>query len=502
MRPHLLYPDRDFDLSAPLPAEAAALNQDLALHVLFATMAGGDPLLRQAAEHGLFTAGSSDPLVLRYRQAVLRDALAQPALFDELFALAGEALQQEKSAYRSIFSRFPESRLARSTQALKALLPILQRLHEIGTREAAGFTSPALQALCARWRDVFDAGFFRELAAHFEFLRFQDGTLVSAHLDPNSQSTAHVLCQPVARPRHWLLRLLHRPEAAYTFRIGYRDEAGTRALTELRSQGILRGANALAGAVDVLVAFFRSLREELAFYLGATRLHTRLVALGLPLAWPEALPAEPASWRAHGLYDVNLALQSGRAVVGNELAAEGQALILITGANQGGKSTFLRSLGTAQLLFQAGLCVPATAFSASPCAGVFSHFRREEDRNLRSGKLDEELARMRDLLAHLRPRSLLLMNESFAATNEREGSEIAGEIVRALGEQGVRIAFVTHLYAFASALHAEGRGDVLFLRAERAADGQRSFRLEAGAPLATAYGQDLYRRIFEAPPRA
>jgi DNA mismatch repair ATPase MutS len=146
---------------------------------------------------------------------------------------------------------------------------------------------------------------------------------------------------------------------------------------------------------------------------------------------------------------------------------------------------------------QAGLCVPASQFSASVSAGVFTHFRREEDRDLRSGKLNEELSRMSELIGRLRPNTLLLMNESFAATNEREGSEIAAEILRALGEHGVRVIFVTHLYAFASARYAEGRADTLFLRAQRESDGGRTFRLEEGEPLPTAYGQDLYRRIFQ-----
>ena len=184
-------------------------------------------------------------------------------------------------------------------------------------------------------------------------------------------------------------------------------------------------------------------------------------------------------------------------MVGNDLDLGGRALVLVTGANQGGKSTFLRSFGAAQLLMQAGLCVPATHFSASVCAGVFTHFRREEDRDLRSGKLNEELSRMSALIPRLRPGTLLLMNESFAATNEREGSEIAGEILRALIGHGVRVIFVTHLYALASARCAEGRADTLFLRAQREDDGARTFRLEEGEPLPTAYGQDLYERIFE-----
>ncbi|WP_240977948.1 hypothetical protein [Planctomonas sp. JC2975] len=97
---------------------------------------------------------------------------------------------------------------------------------------------------------------------------------------------------------------------------------------------------------------------------------------------------------------------------------------MVTGANRGGKSTFLRSVGLAQLMMQAGMFVPARSLSATIVSGVFTHFKREEDTALASGKFDEELARMRDIVGQIQPRALILFNESFAATNEREGAEV------------------------------------------------------------------------------
>jgi DNA mismatch repair ATPase MutS len=116
---------------------------------------------------------------------------------------------------------------------------------------------------------------------------------------------------------------------------------------------------------------------------------------------------------------------------------------------------------------------------------------------MKSGKLDEELGRMSDLADHVVPSSMVLFNESFAATNEREGSEIARQIVRALLEKGIKVLFVTHLYEFAHGFLERNRGDALFLRAERKADGTRTFRVVEGEPLETSYGQDLYKEVFE-----
>ena len=171
---------------------------------------------------------------------------------------------------------------------------------------------------------------------------------------------------------------------------------------------------------------------------------------------------------------------------------------MITGANRGGKSTFLRGIGLAQLMMQCGMFVPAESFRANVCDGLFTHFKREEDASMRSGKLDEELSRMSAIVDNMTPNSIVLLNESFASTNEREGSEIARQIVRALLERGVKVCYVTHLFDLAQGFHRAKMDAALFLRAERLADGRRTFRLVEGEPLPTSYGEDLYRRIFGA----
>jgi DNA mismatch repair ATPase MutS len=91
---------------------------------------------------------------------------------------------------------------------------------------------------------------------------------------------------------------------------------------------------------------------------------------------------------------------------------------------------------------------------------------------------------------------MLLFNESFAATNEREGSEIAKQIVCALLEKRIKIFYVTHLYEFARGVYDRKIENAMFLRAERKADGTRPFRLIEAEPLETSYGEDLYRQIF------
>ena len=115
---------------------------------------------------------------------------------------------------------------------------------------------------------------------------------------------------------------------------------------------------------------------------------------------------------------------------------------------------------------------------------------------MKSGKLDEELSRMNDIINAMTPHALILFNESFAATNEREGSEIGRQIVSALLERELKLIFVSHQYDFAHGFFVKRTESALFLRANRREDGHRTFKLVEGAPLGTSFGEDLYRDIF------
>jgi DNA mismatch repair ATPase MutS len=257
-------------------------------------------------------------------------------------------------------------------------------------------------------------------------------------------------------------------------------------------------AAALAQSTDHIAGFLRAVRAELGFYIGCLNLAEAIGERGARCCFPEPVADGAPALTARALYDLALRMTSGDPVVANDLDADGAQLVVVTGANRGGKSTFLRSLGQAQLMMQAGMFVAADVFRADVRAGPFTHFKREEDASMRSGKLDEELGRMSQLVDELVPDGLVLLNESFASTNEREGSEIARQIVRALLDAGVKVGYVTHMYDLAASF-VDGHGPArVFLRAEREEDGRRTFRVRPGDPEPTSYGEDVYRRVFGA----
>jgi len=334
--------------------------------------------------------------------------------------------------------------------------------------------------------------YFAEVQDHLNCLKFRDGVLVSAELGEANKGINYVLRKPQAKAG-WLKRVFGKGPPVYSFSLPDRDESGARALSELRDRGLNLVANAVARSVEHILSFFTMLRTELAFYVGGLNLYERI---GHHCCFP--VPADPGERKLTftGLYDVCLALTLSQGIVDNDLAGDGKDLVIVTGANQGGKSTFLRSLGLAQLMMQCGLFVPARSFSADICRGLSTHYQREEDVAMKSGKLDEELARMSDIVDNVGPDSLILFNESFAATNEREGSEIARQIISALLEKRIKVFFVTHLYDFAHSFFAREMDNAIFLRAGRGAGGERTFKITEGEPLPTSFGHDLYKRTF------
>lgn len=495
MKAHLMYPDRDFDLQRPLPWNAGALTQDLALDTLLHAMALEDPFLLDVGRKALFQGLAEDRDTILYRQRVLQDCLRNPSVVRDLYGIAVEAMERERKDYFSFF-RYPGSILHRSINVMKMLAGMLRRLRTIADNEADRFESEGFSVFFAMLRDELSDPYFAVIQDHLEELAFRDGVLLSAGLGRGNKGADYVLRRSKGRRGHWLKRLFRAGPPAYSFTIPDRDESGARALSELKDRGLNVVANALARSADHIVSFFNLLRTELAFYLGCLNLHGQLARIGAPVCFPS--PEEPDR-RGHsfrGLYDACLALTMGKAVVGNDADADRRDLVVITGANQGGKSTFLRSVGLAQLMMQCGLFVPAESFRSGLCDGVFTHYRREEDETMKSGKLDEELGRMSEIVDHLMTRPLVLFNESFAATNEREGSEIARQIVFALMEKRIRVFYVTHLFEFARDAYERNMEQTLFLRAERQADGGRTFRIVEGRPLHTSFGEDLYRGVF------
>jgi DNA mismatch repair ATPase MutS len=518
MKAFLMYKDRDFDpqqllarrerelgyrnadhdalrLEQLLPWNEAVLRQDLGLDILLSAMAGDDKFLFEAAQVALLSSVDNLETILN-RQAAFSDCLENAAIVRNMYQLVVAAIAEARKRYWTPSGRYPAGTLHSAVETLQIFLRALKELRHVADQHAAKFKSDAFSTLFAMLKKELSDEYFAKIQSHLVRLRFRYGALISANLGKGHKGKDYVLREPHDDNRSWITRLLSEQPPSFSFQLHPRDEAGARALSELNDRGVNLVANALAQSTDHISSFFQMLRTELAFYIGCLNLHARLQRMGEPVCLPAPGPAGKRKLSLLGLYDVSLALSMDKKVVGNDLNADNKDMIIVTGANTGGKSTFLRSVGLAQLMMQAGMFVPAESLSSEVCEGLFTHYKREEDATMESGKWDEELSRMSELVDRLRPNSLVLFNESFASTNEREGSEIALHAVRALLKKRVRMVFVTHLYHFAQSAFDQNTGNVAFLRAERLPDGTRPFKLIEAEPLQTSYGEDLYTAIF------
>lgn len=468
------------------------LVDDFGLEPILNIMSGGDQFFRNVVIDVL-SRPLLDPKSIFYRQQALKDVLKNRHVVEKLYETPVRVREQKRRNWLGILGvKTPSNVLHGARNYLEILVDGLTELRNIADAYAESFELPAFKNFFKTVKTELDDRYLTSLRKHLENLKFTSGVHVISYLGTGCEGTGYTLAIP-NKVRG--LRNLFKHPRSYTIKLNPRDDAGLSFLEELRNMSLQSVAQATACATEFIEKFFLNLQFETAFCLACLNLADKIRELGLPMTFPEALQVESNVLEFENPYNLSLALISNSKIVPNTLKAKGKQLFVIMGANKGEKTVFLRSLGIAFTMMQAGLFVPANHFRAPISYGLFTHFRREEDRNLRVGKLEEEeLVRMKAIINNIKPRSLLLLNESFSSTNEYEAFEIAYQIIRALLENHVTVFYVTHLYDFASRF--KDSREALFLESERRENGERTFRIIESRPTFTSYALELYKRIF------
>jgi DNA mismatch repair protein MutS len=245
--------------------------------------------------------------------------------------------------------------------------------------------------------------------------------------------------------------------------------------------------------------------RDVQFYLGYLDLAHRLSGSGLSFCLPE-VSDDPGEVVIDDGFDLALAaalVPEGTPVVANGVRLRyPERVVVVTGPNQGGKTTFARMFGQVPYLASLGLPVPARHAVLGLADRVFTVFEREEDLATLHGKLDDELVRIHDTLNRATRCSVIVMNESFASTTLRDACFIGTEVLRRIIALGSTTVYVTFVDEFASLDDA-----VVSMVGGIAGDSrQRTYRIRRqpadglayAAVLAEAYGlteESLRRRI-------
>ena len=229
--------DLEFERRRQLPANQGALVQDLELETLFDAMAGGDGFLFEVARSAVLLGARDGVETILYRQEILKDCLNNRATVREIYALALEAVARERKQYFGVFGNSPGTTLHRAVEVLQMFVEMLKRLRSIGRAESGKFASEGFVRFFAMLERELGDDYFATIEAQLKELKFRQGVLISAELGKGGVGRDYVLREPRERDRNWLAWLLAPRAPSYTLQIHPRDQAGGRALMELRDRG-------------------------------------------------------------------------------------------------------------------------------------------------------------------------------------------------------------------------------------------------------------------------
>ncbi len=462
------------------------LEIDLGLELLYDKMSENDDFIKNAVRVILLNS-LDNPADIEYRQSVIKDSIQNEQVIQNIYTIVTETKKMKQEHWLGIFGKRPGSLLSSSISMLELYFKKIKEIREVVEDSRSNFNSSGFLNFFDMLEKEFDDKYLKSVFTHLKGLRFRNGILMEATFDNINIAKGYNILQN--NSKNWIEKIFK--SKSYTYKLHPRDDAGANILQDMSDEALEEISLCLSDTAKSMEGFFDDLRFEMAFCLGAVNLYKKL-DVTTPLVFPKVKDAQERVLNFKDLKNPILLLIGNEPITGNDLRSENIDLYLITGANRGGKTTYLKSIAIAKLLAQSGLFVPAQEFETNISVSIFTHFKKEEDDELKSGKLDEELKRLSSIIDKTEKNSTIFFNESISSTNELEGSIIAYDILKALVEKKVEVYFVTHNYSLCKKFIDKKIKNILFLRANRYDNGKRDFKVTKNLPLKTSFAKDIY----------
>ncbi len=531
MNVYFLYKDREW-ANVRRYSDAENIIQDLGLKTLFSISAKEmiykekvivglqqeNPFLAQTMKSVMMVPLTSEEEIT-YRQAMIKDVFRNEEFICELYTYVEDVLRRWDALGRKVTGKSTakdsSGKLIYDIQVLKLFVTALGTIKDMFRSQIMHFSNGGFRAfyerLCEEFSDEKEAALKKILeditffTNDFE-IKEQYKTEVKSKIVLGCNLAQGLKCnefvvEDISTELKRVRAYNNVMEKMQEYMNGQKPISSQKnpnlqnQITDLKNEVVKYVISACTPFIYSLEDFWDQLHVQLGFFRAATIMRQHIWRHQLPYCYPTVSAQNVL--RFQNLKEFVMAIEQRRSPVGNTCDISDRMLLVITGANQGGKSTFLRSIGIAQIMMQCGLPVIANQYESGIFPSFFTHFTRREDSAMNSGRLDEELKRMSQIVDNLGERSMVLLNESFATTTEKEGSMISYDIVKALTEAGVKVLTVTHLLSFAQRIFNESKDGVEFLSAERGENGERTYRMIQHEPELTSFGMDLYQTIIE-----
>ena len=248
-----------------------------------------------------------------------------------------------------------------------------------------------------------------------------------------------------------------------------------------------------------------SISYQLDFYLGAIDMINLCESAGMKMCRPVISDGatvikglfDPIYFREARTYNMRAKEKDRKPVVLNDISfGEDADFYILTGANNGGKTTFVRAVGICFAMAQAGLYVPAESCTIRPADYIYTHFPKEEQTGINASRFTTEIKQFRTISETITDNSLLFMNESIQSTTPGECVDIAYEMVRIFTSIGVRGIFATHLPELAERIDELNQSGVrskleslTVLTDEQT--GERKYKVVKGKPSRTSHARTI-----------